>query len=79
MDERTQKQMYLKVNIMEAGYDANKFGMFMASQKVDGTEINNWSLVELQDLVLLFSQDESNSHKPGSNSPAGIILLYLSY
>lgn len=82
--------MYLKENIIDAGYDANAFGMFMASQKVNGTDINNWSLSELEELVLHFSQfvyrGENNSEvtqvssnhtdsKDNSNHSGGIHIF----
>ena len=56
MDDKLLKQQFLKDNIMGGGYDPNEFGKFMASQKEDGTNIENWDLDELELLVDTFKR-----------------------
>ena len=58
-DDKTRKQLYLKENILNGGHDAVAFGQFMASQKEDGTDINNWTLPDLQVLVSRFIEMET--------------------
>ena len=57
MEEENQeeKQNFLRENILNKGYDANKFVEFLKSKKGDdGAEISNWSLSDLQELVKEF-------------------------
>ena len=49
--ERKQKQQYLKENIIDIGYDASHFAEYMAWQREDGTNIDNWSIDDLAQCV----------------------------
>ena len=73
MAEKIEKQNYLKENILQAGYDAALFGLFMAEQRDDGTDINNWTYDELVTLVKEFKdlQDSSTKNEPGDKQPKG--------
>ena len=70
-DLKKQKQEYLKVNILEAGYDVHIFGEFMSSKKENGTDINEWEFAELENLVHEFQilQDNFNSHTDLYHAP----------
>jgi hypothetical protein len=55
-EERTaestkKKQVYLRKNIMEAGYDPSHFADFMSEQREEGEDIDNWSLDSLKEMV----------------------------
>lgn len=66
MSDKARKQLYLKENIINAGYDAMAFGQFMASQRENGTDINMWNFAELEELVDHFKQlQSSNLEHPG--------------
>jgi hypothetical protein len=48
-----EKQSFLRENILEKGYDANEFISFLTRKKVDGADINKWTMHDLK-LVYLF-------------------------
>ena len=54
MGDNTRKQIYLKENILDAGYDPNQFAMYMMSLKENGTNISVWTIEELEDIVNSF-------------------------
>lgn len=59
LEERKQhnmvmKQKYLRENIIEQGYDGESFCNFLSGKKEDGTDINNWELLELIQQVQVF-------------------------
>ena len=55
MEELQQKQVYLRMNILEKGYDAEIFMNFLKSKKGDlGLDLNNWTLNELTSAVQEF-------------------------
>lgn len=64
MSDKARKQLYLKENIISAGYDAMAFGQFMASQRENGTDINMWDFEELEELVDHFKQSQSSNLDP---------------
>ena len=52
MDSDEEKQNYLRVNILEKGYDAEDFVAFLTTKKgEEGVNLSNWTLNELQSLV----------------------------
>ena len=54
MSENMEKQMYLKENILDVGYDPTEFASYMTSLKEGGTNIGNWSFEELEEIVQSF-------------------------
>lgn len=67
MDDRQLKQQYLCTHIVEAGYNTQAFAQYMNSLKckqqnnshlqarlVDGTNIDNWSLDGIKEVVADF-------------------------
>ena len=51
------KQNFLRTEILDQGYDGDKFFEFMTQQKgEDNINIENWSLEELQDVVYKIKQ-----------------------
>ena len=53
--ELEQKQNFLRMNILEKGYDAEQFMNFLQSKKGDlGLDLNNWTLNELTSAVQEF-------------------------
>jgi sorting nexin-7/30/sorting nexin-8 len=66
--ELEQKQNFLRMNILERGYDAEKFMNFLQSKKGDlGLDLNNWSLNELtlavQEFMILISNQNMNNEQ----------------
>ena len=52
MDSEEEKQNYLRENILEKGYDAENFVLFLTEKKGDeGVNLSYWSLEELKYLV----------------------------
>jgi len=52
MDSDEEKQNYLRVNILEKGYDAEDFVAFLTTKKgEEGVNLSNWTLNDLQFLV----------------------------
>ena len=52
MDSDEEKQNYLRVNILEKGYEAEDFVAFLTIKKgEEGINLSNWTLNELQSLV----------------------------
>lgn len=47
IDPRTQKQEYLKAQVLTQGFDANEFSNFLNSKRENGTDIDNWTYQEL--------------------------------
>ena len=64
IDKETQeKQNYLRVNIMDAGYDANAFVEFLMGKKgEDGADVGNWSLPDLKNVVQEFIAIQNNNN-----------------
>ena len=54
-DEEHQKQIYLRENILDKGYDGEDFASFLTSKKgEEGVNLKNWSLDELKSAVQEF-------------------------
>ena len=71
MEDNTaeEKQNYLRVNILDKGYDTNKFIEFLKSKKgEDGADITNWTMEDLKNIVKefisLISKEEANGNNP---------------
>ena len=69
---KEEKQNFLRVNILEKGYDVEQFVLFLQSKKgEDGADISNWSINDLNIVVKEFTsqnsiQTESNLIQPES-------------
>ena len=60
MEDIGEKQNYLRINILEKGYDANTFINFLKSKKGEqGEDISNWSMLDLQKVVQEFISTHS--------------------
>ena len=71
MEDNTaeEKQNSLRVNILDKGYDTNKFIEFLKSKKgEDGADITNWTMEDLKHIVKefisLISKEEANGNNP---------------
>ena len=68
-ESQEDKQNFLRENILEKGYDVNQFVSFLTSKKGEaGSDISNWSMNDLYDVVQEFiknnsPQDESQSQQ----------------
>ena len=59
-DEDHQKQIYLRENILDKGYDGEDFATFLTSKKgEEGVNLKNWSLDELKSAVQEFINIQS--------------------
>ena len=68
-DDIQEKQNFLVKEIIEQNYSPEKFSDYMANLKEDGTDLNNWTLEELQQVVISFKNKENLE---GSNSEENI-------
>ena len=60
-----EKQNFLRENILDKGYDVNQFVSFLKSKKGEaGSDIANWSMVDLYEIVQEFSSKYSTDSKP---------------
>lgn len=59
-DEIQEKQNYLINEIMNQNYNTEKFSDYIASLKENGTDLNNWTLEELKQIVLSFKNQENS-------------------
>lgn len=67
--ELEQKQNYLRMNILERGYDAEQFMNFLQSKKGDlGLDLNNWTINELILAVQEFITQFNNDQIQGNNN-----------
>jgi len=53
---RVEKQEYLRVNVLEKGYESDVFISFLEDQRIDGANIDSWTLDELKSAVQEFVQ-----------------------
>ena len=49
--EIEEKQQFLKGEILNQGYNAEKFSEYISNLKENGTDLNNWTLEELQNKI----------------------------
>lgn len=45
-EDRKTKQVYLRTEVVEKGYDPEKFAEYLDLKKNQGSNIDNWSLPE---------------------------------
>ena len=58
-EELEEKQKYLREEIQEKGYNTETFSDYMAQLKENGTDLNNWTLDELKQVVSSFINQEN--------------------
>ena len=70
IDQETQeKQNYLRINIMDAGYDPNVFVEFLINKKGEaGADVANWSLPDLKNVVQEFIKLNNNNSNNNNNN-----------
>ena len=65
-----EKQNFLRENILEQGYDVNKFVEFLIDKKGEGgADVGNWSLSDLQIVVQEFINLNSGENQEVNNEP----------
>ena len=68
-----EKQTYLRENILDKGYDTNKFIDFLKSKKgEEGADISNWTMEDLKQIVkefilIISKENEKTEEKNGNN------------
>ena len=72
-EELEEKQKYLREEIQEKGYNTETFSDYMAKLKENGTDLNNWTLDELKQVVSSFiNQENLNESNNEKNIEKGI-------
>ena len=72
-EELEEKQKYLREEIQEKGYNTETFSDYMAQLKENGTDLNNWTLDELKQVVSSFiNQENLNESNNEKNIEKGI-------
>ena len=65
-----EKQNFLRENILDQGYDVNKFVEFLIDKKGEGgADVGNWSLSDLQIVVQEFINLNSGENQEVNNEP----------
>lgn len=54
MLELQQKQNYLTQEVQKRGFDVHHFANFLTQKKQGGTDVNNWTMEELQKVTFNF-------------------------
>lgn len=62
------KQETLKKEIIEKNYDRSKFILFCLTKKENGDDLANWSLLELNDVIVEFINEQKKEAQNNSNS-----------
>jgi len=76
--ELEQKQNYLRMNILDRGYDAEQFMNFLQSKKGDlGLDLNNWTMNELISAVQEFISQNNNEQIQGNNNMQNNNLIQM--
>ena len=65
-----EKQNFLRENILDQGYDVNKFVEFLIDKKGEGgADVGNWSMSDLQIVVQEFINLNSGENQEVNNEP----------
>ncbi len=51
------KQNFLRINVIEKLYDSQDFSAYMQKKKLNGTDIDNWTFTELEEVVRLYKSE----------------------
>ena len=62
------KQQYLRSEIIDKGYDPEKFSEFLSSQSEKGLDIESWTIEELGEAVYKFQNANENPTDQTSNN-----------
>ena len=63
-DSQAEKQLFLRENILDKGYDTEKFVEFLTSKKgEEGANIENWTMEDLKMVVGEFISIQNNNNK----------------
>ena len=65
-EDRKEKQNYLRKEIIEGSYDADKFAQFLDSKRKNGSDVDNWKFNDLETIVELFKRFEPPTKSSGS-------------
>ena len=66
--EIEEKQKFLVNEIMNQNYDPQRFSDYISELKENGTDLNNWTFEELEEIVISFkNQENSSSINNGEN------------
>lgn len=69
--DKNAKQLFLKEEILNKGYQSTDFSNYLESKRDDGCNIDNWRLDEQRQIVNEFKQAEQSN----PNNPVNITLL----
>ena len=68
-DEQEKKQSYLREEILEKNYDTQSFLYFLITKKGENaSDINNWTIDELKNVVIEFKNLQKNGQKANTSS-----------
>ena len=68
-DEQEKKQSYLREEILEKNYDTQSFLDFLITKKGENaSDINNWTIDELKNVVIEFKNLQKNGQKANTSS-----------
>lgn len=65
------KQLFLRTEIIDGGYDPIDFTEYLEEIKNDGSNLDNWTLEELQSAVMKFKEDNGKNGENQHHSDSG--------
>ena len=75
-DNLEEKQNYLRENILDKGYDTNKFVDFLKNKKGDeGADVSNWTMEDLKIVVKEFISSINNNQNKGNSNESKPIYV----
>ena len=75
-DNLEEKQNYLRENILDKGYDTNKFVDFLKNKKGDeGADVSNWTIEDLKIVVKEFISSINNNQNKGNSNESKPIYV----
>ena len=65
--ELEEKQRFLKTEIMDQNYNTEEFTEYISNLKDNGTDLNNWTLDELKEIVVSFKNQQNSVENSEEN------------
>lgn len=73
-DQVKLKQETIKTEIIDKNYDKNQFLAYCLSKKPNGDDLTNWSLLELNNIIIEFTKEQKPKQQTTSKEGAPINL-----
>ena len=68
MEDKEAKQFYLQQEIIDKDFDSDLFTLWIAAQKHEGTDVDNWTFEDLIKVVKEFQENNPPGNTPTSRN-----------